>query len=653
MKNLLCTMGILLFAVISSFAQAPNGINYQALARNMQGVAIINKNINVRLSIRNGSAVGTIVYQETHSMNSGNYGLLNMQIGKGSVISGDFSGINWGNGTYFLQVEMDPLNGNNFQELGTSQLVSVPYALYANTALNTINGDGDANPTNELQNLSFANHQLSISSGNTVNIPDEVNDADADPLNEIQALSQVGNIISLSKNGGTVTIAPDADADPLNEIQTLSQVGNTISLSKNGGSVTIAPDADADPTNEIQTISQIGNTIILSKNGGSVSIAPDADADPTNEIQQLTLNGNNLSISKGNQVTLPVSNQLWTENVSDIYYDKGKVSIGTNITNGDFTLKGYQSVLSSDNLYRLGLGVYGDKSAFVGLLGADGGTMIGLESDINNPNRGMVTLFKEGNKANLELGCGSKAGYVDLINDQDYLLSTLSYDGAAAPNGYFETNTALGKVQTVLGSTNSIPAEGFIGVYGQNEVPNVIISDLSNYTQHGYVGIFHAGNNVAGIYADASGNGIVYGNIKSFRMPYPGRSGEEIWYASIEGPEAAAYTRGTAKMVNGEATIEFPEHFSIVANANTMTVQTSPLSADSKGIAVIEKTNKGFKVKELFGGTGNYSFDWEVKCVRSGYEDFKVVRSADDLKISEPNMPTKDRGKTDRTLKRK
>ena len=63
-----------------------------------------------------------------------------------------------------------------------------------------------------------------------------------------------------------------------------------------------------------------------------------------------------------------------------------------------------------------------------------------------------------------------------------------------------------------------------------------------------------------------------------------------------------------------------------------MTVSITPLSADSEGIAVVEKTNSGFKVKELRRGTGNYQFDWEVKCIRKGYEDYKVIRPSSEFR---------------------
>jgi hypothetical protein len=128
------------------------------------------------------------------------------------------------------------------------------------------------------------------------------------------------------------------------------------------------------------------------------------------------------------------------------------------------------------------------------------------------------------------------------------------------------------------------------------------------------------------LFIDASGMGVVAADIKNFFMDHPTQPGKEIWYASIEGPEAAAYERGTATLVNGEAEITFADHFQIVANPSTMTITTSPWSADAKGLAVVERTATGFKVKELFGGTGTYQFDWRVDAKRKGFENFEVIR---------------------------
>jgi hypothetical protein len=100
----------------------------------------------------------------------------------------------------------------------------------------------------------------------------------------------------------------------------------------------------------------------------------------------------------------------------------------------------------------------------------------------------------------------------------------------------------------------------------------------------------------------------------------------EIVYASLEGPEAAIYLRGTGTLVNGEASIKFSDHFSLMLAQNNMTVILTPLSAESQGLAVVQKNADGIKVKELHQSKGNYEFDWEVKGIRKGYEDFEVVR---------------------------
>jgi hypothetical protein len=96
--------------------------------------------------------------------------------------------------------------------------------------------------------------------------------------------------------------------------------------------------------------------------------------------------------------------------------------------------------------------------------------------------------------------------------------------------------------------------------------------------------------------------------------------------------------RGTATLQNGEAFVPFPEHFRHVANPATMTATLTPMSADTYGLAVIDKTSGGIRVKELKGGTGNFSFDWEVKCVRAGYEDYEAVRERIETPALKPDI---------------
>jgi hypothetical protein len=115
-------------------AQTPHAIPYQAVARNSAGVPLSNQIIKVRFSIRDSLLSGTIVYRETHTSTTNALGLFNLNVGLGTPITGIFSGINWGKNFKFLQVEMDPAGENSYVDLGTQQMMSVPFALHSATA---------------------------------------------------------------------------------------------------------------------------------------------------------------------------------------------------------------------------------------------------------------------------------------------------------------------------------------------------------------------------------------------------------------------------------------------------------------------------------------------------------------------------------------
>jgi len=136
------------FALNTCKAQAPQGIPYQAIARNASGVAIANTSVKVRFSIRDSIATGPVRYQETHSPTTSALGLFSVNVGMGLVVSGSFSGINWGKNAKFLQVELDPAGGSSYTDLGTTQMMSVPYALFSEKSGNVqSNGSGSSSNT--------------------------------------------------------------------------------------------------------------------------------------------------------------------------------------------------------------------------------------------------------------------------------------------------------------------------------------------------------------------------------------------------------------------------------------------------------------------------------------------------------------------------
>lgn len=123
-------------------AQAPEKMSYQAVVRNSGGQLVINQTIGMRISLLKGSVTGTAVYTETHAPMSNANGLVTLEIGGGTVVAGSFSTIDWSKGPYFVRTETDPAGGSNYTIVGTSQLLSVPYALHAKTAETVTRGGG-------------------------------------------------------------------------------------------------------------------------------------------------------------------------------------------------------------------------------------------------------------------------------------------------------------------------------------------------------------------------------------------------------------------------------------------------------------------------------------------------------------------------------
>tara|TARA_Y100000782_G_scaffold115500_1_gene159214 strand:+ start:3040 stop:4182 length:1143 start_codon:yes stop_codon:yes gene_type:complete len=131
-QKIICFV-MLLFAS-NAFGQAPEKFTYQAVVRDANNALLNTQQIGVQVSILQGSATGTPVYVETHAPTTNVNGLVSLEVGEGAVVSGTFNTIDWADGPYFIKTETDPNGGSNYSISGTSQLVTVPYAFYANTA---------------------------------------------------------------------------------------------------------------------------------------------------------------------------------------------------------------------------------------------------------------------------------------------------------------------------------------------------------------------------------------------------------------------------------------------------------------------------------------------------------------------------------------
>jgi uncharacterized protein (TIGR02145 family) len=136
------TLLIFCFLWIDLAAQAPQAFKYQAVARDVSGLILPDKNVSFKISILSGNTSGPVIYSETHSGKKTNaFGLVDLEIGKGTPDTGTFVSIPWGTGTYYVKIEMDPNGGSSYSVMGTSQFLSVPYALYSKNAENIPGGN--------------------------------------------------------------------------------------------------------------------------------------------------------------------------------------------------------------------------------------------------------------------------------------------------------------------------------------------------------------------------------------------------------------------------------------------------------------------------------------------------------------------------------
>ena len=140
----LIAIGILITAGV--VAQSPEKMSYQAVIRNSSDQLVTNQVVGMQISILQGTVSGEAVYIETHNPTTNANGLVSIEIGGGTLVSGSFSSIDWSNGPFFIKTETDPTGSTNYTITGTSQLLSVPYALHAKTAENITGTISETDP---------------------------------------------------------------------------------------------------------------------------------------------------------------------------------------------------------------------------------------------------------------------------------------------------------------------------------------------------------------------------------------------------------------------------------------------------------------------------------------------------------------------------
>ena len=189
------------------FAQAPQSFSYQTVIRDANWTVLDNQSVGIKISILEDVSNGTVVYEETHSATTSTIGLVNLSVGDGVVMTGLFNTIDWGDHNYFIEVAVDVTGGTSYIVMGTTQLRSVPYALYAENSGNTI---WQQNSTNDIsfgdENVRFwettEGYRLAITGGTPLllkrnkNIPNYGVPINFNLLNSLNEDKRYGQIVA-------------------------------------------------------------------------------------------------------------------------------------------------------------------------------------------------------------------------------------------------------------------------------------------------------------------------------------------------------------------------------------------------------------------------------------------------------------------------
>ncbi|MCX6814107.1 MAG: hypothetical protein NTY20_00425 [Candidatus Aenigmarchaeota archaeon] len=375
-------------------------------------------------------------------------------------------------------------------------------------------------------------------------------------------------------------------------------------------------------SNNLELKTSGGQDIILNPGGGKVGIGTASPAQKLDVVGQIHASGDICTDAGGGKCLGTVSG---VDTRCDTPGTCSQVCIGSNCRNswplgaGGITGSGTANYLSKwtggtslgnsiiyDNGNNVGIGttnplvglhLKGDENGFIIIQAASGAT---------NPNHGNpgILFLDESDRTHGGLGVALNAQVPD--------------------NEHWSVDARDGDV--VLRSGNGI----VFGTSPSGPIPmNPLPLVYENYPARMY--ITNAGNVGIGT-TNPTQKLYVVGNIRktgtvSFVEDYPGDPAKQIVYVSLEGPEAGTYIRGQGQLINGEAEIQLPEHFSLVTEPNSgLTAQVTPLD-ESNGLKVVYLSNSAFKVKELNNGQSNARFYYFVNGIRKGYENFNPIQA--------------------------
>lgn len=584
-------ISIILFILINTcfFAQTPpHYINYQGVARDNSGNPITNS-IGVEFKIHEATPTGSVVYIETNIATPNTYGIFNLRIGENN--QSGFTLINWGGGNHYLEVSMDVTGNTNYLPVGTQQMVSVPYALYAKSAGNSANYNAGSNITitgpagsptiNSNPNLSLAGNLLSISgSGSSVTLPTSSLTASSNVTVTSTGVNSFNINAPNYVAGNNVTIVPPTSGNDYTINATGATAAAPFGLTLNSPH-TFATAVDA------ATINIVAPNLSVTGGGGSVTnnVLPNYAINIPTIVITPTPGG--LSYThNASTATVAVAAGPWTNTGSTIHLITGSNNVGIGTTNSTAKLTVTTSI-ASDAILAQSQGANGilamtasTGTANAGVYGTNNAGGYGVKGETISSTTLVAGVFGS--------NTGSGSGVHGI---------TTAATGAAAGVKGTNASSGAGVYGENIYVTGSTSAHGVKGVTGNPGAQATGVTGINTNAGAGVYGENNGGLNTGsghGVYGKTNANAVnaygVYGESTSTGSGVFGRTNSgAINAAGVFGKNSGAVGSGVYGETNasaGSAAAVFGDNLGgtpgVVGQNNSSS--NSPLAMGVRGI---------------------------------------------------------------------
>jgi hypothetical protein len=641
------------------FAQVPQKFNYQGIARDTKGNPLANQAMSLKLSILPTADALNPEYEEMQLVNTNEYGLYTLQIGNGNPIYGEMKAVKWETGNKYIKVAIDPMGGSDFKEAGTNQLLSVPYAIYADKAGVAVNGGGDKTRTGTVSTSATGtgtiNYLTKFTAANTIynsqvfDNGTNIGIGTTTPIAKFQINQNIAGVQEHLRMQNTNTLGAGRFTlynDVTASYATFTKYGTTYT----GGYVGISskyPYANllafgnnGGDGNGRFLVSSAGNIGISLSKGGTSKLKFHADfatenvsiggnADPVNRVH--------LNNSDGTDMTVGITNNTSGHTAADglIIRENGSLASINNKENGALTLgTNNTDRISITSSGRVGINTP-NPNARLHVIGSED-TIAFFQSASNNyTGDGIVRAEYAGTDLNDHVAIYGKSipdslqfSGIGIRGDGGYLGGIFYGVNKDVNSSYGIIATALGKSNHygVFGYATSIdasPANGErVGLIGLAEGGNINAGLNANAYST-------AGNSAYGVYAAASGGGTnlaglfdgnvnVLGNLSkgggTFKIDHPqDPANKYLIHSFVESPDMMnIYNGNTVTNNNGEAEIILPAYFE--AENKDFRYQLTVIGKDARVFVKQEIQNNTFAIKS---SEPNTKVSWQVTGVRN------------------------------------